>query len=123
MLLSSDSIKNSSNTVTMKKIIMHFVSKILFLIERKEKEVLIVRSKDLVCNECALEMKTMNDLNFIKFINLTKTEFDFDSNDKNIIYRLNTDDLVKIINDRQWKSTLFEIMGTNFSRFRFFIVS
>ena len=46
-------------------------------------------------------MKMMNDLNFTKFINLTKTKFDFDLNNKDVIYRLNIDNFVKIINDRQ----------------------
>ena len=65
---------------------MHFAFMILFSIERKEKKVLIVRSKNLARDECAFQIKTMNDLNFTKFINLTKTKLDFNSNNENIIY-------------------------------------
>ena len=65
---------------------MHFALIILFSIEREEKKVLIVRSEDLVRDECAFQMKTMNDLNFTKFINLIKTKLDFDSNNENVIY-------------------------------------
>ena len=79
---------------------MHFAFMILFLIEQKKKKVLIARSEDLARDECAFQMKTMNDLNFTKFINLTKTKLNFDSNNEDVIYRSNIDDFVKIINDR-----------------------
>ena len=74
---------------------------ILFSIRQEEKKISIVRSENLVHDECAFNMKTINDLNFTKFINLTKTELDFNSNDENILYRSDIDDFVKIINDRQ----------------------
>ena len=64
---------------------MHLASMILFSIEQKEK-FLIARSKDFICNECAFEEKTMNDLNFAKFINLINIELDSNLNNKNIIY-------------------------------------
>ena len=80
---------------------MHLALMILFSIKRKEKKVLIARSKDLARDECAFQIKTMNDLNFTKFINLTKTKLDFNSNNEDVIYRSNIDDFVKIINDKQ----------------------
>ena len=46
-------------------------------------------------------MKTINDLKFIKFINLIKIEFDFNSNDKDIIYRLDINNFIKIIKNKQ----------------------
>ena len=73
----------------------------LFSIEREEKKVSITRSENLVRDEYAFQMKTINDLNFTKFINLTKIKLDFDSNNENIIYQLNIDDFVNIINGRQ----------------------
>ena len=79
---------------------MHLALMILFLIKRKEKKILIVRSKNLVRDECAFQIKTMNNLNFTKFINLIKTKLDFDSNNEDVIYRLNIDDFVKIINNK-----------------------
>ena len=100
ILLSSDNIKNSLNTAIMKRIIMHLALMTLFLIERKEKKLLIIQSEDLARDEYAFKMKTMNDVNFTKFINLAKTELDFDSNDEDVIYRSNIDDFAKIINDR-----------------------
>ena len=64
---------------------MHFALMTLFLIKRKKK-VLIVQLKDLARDECAFQIKTINDLNFMKFINLTKTKLDFNSNNENVIY-------------------------------------
>ena len=86
MSSNSDSVKNSLNIAIMSKIIMHFAFMTLFSIEREKKKVLIVRSKDFARDECAFQMKTMNDLNFTKFINLIKTKLDFDSNNENVIY-------------------------------------
>ena len=65
---------------------MRFAFMTLFSIEREEKKVLIVRLKDFVRNECTFQVKTMNDLNFTKFINLTKTKLNFNSNNENVIY-------------------------------------
>ena len=100
MLSNSGSVKSSSNIAIINKVIMHFAFMILFSIERKEKKVLIIRLKNLARDKCAFQVKTMNNLNFTKFINLTKTKFNFDSNNENVIYRLNIDDFVKIINDK-----------------------
>ena len=45
-------------------------------------------------------MKTINDLNFTKFINLIKTKLDLNSNNKDVIYQSNINDFIKIINDK-----------------------
>ena len=42
ILLNNGNVKNSSNIVIMNKMIMHFAFMTLFLIERKEKKILIV---------------------------------------------------------------------------------
>ena len=59
---------------------------ILFSVERKRKKILIIQSEDLARDRCVFKMKTVNNLNFIKFINLIKTDFNFNLNDENIIY-------------------------------------
>ena len=53
MLSSSGSVKSSLNITIINKIIMHFTLMILFLIERKEKKVLIARSENLARDEYA----------------------------------------------------------------------
>ena len=53
MSSNSDNVKSSSNIATMNKVIMHLAFITLFSIEREEKKILIVRSKDLARDECA----------------------------------------------------------------------